>query len=94
MANWNRDEDGRRIGDWQHRDLRKRSEDETLVENSGEKPWYMENFWIVIFLLVFAPIGLFLCWKSTWAIPVKIIATVLVVAALAGYLYVRYLAPA
>ena len=88
MADWNKDENGRRYGDWQHRDLRK---DDTVAPSpvqSQQKPWYLQNFWIIIFLLVFWPIGIVLCWKSSWLTVVKIIVSLLVLASVAGVIWI------
>lgn len=40
------------------------------------KKWYQKNIWIVIFLIIFFPVGLFLMWKySSWGKKVKWIIT-------------------
>lgn len=80
------DDDGRRYGDWQKKDLRKNAN--TLQGEDTEKPWYMQNFWIIILLLVFWPVGVYLCWKSDWSRTVKIVATVLVLMLTACGMYV------
>ncbi|MCL1797549.1 MAG: holotricin-3 [Eggerthellaceae bacterium] len=86
MVDW-KDDDGRRIGDWQHKDLRKNAND--LVEDVGQKPWYQQSFWIVIFLLVFWPVGIVLCWRSGWPLTGKLLATILVLLSIAGMMWVN-----
>jgi len=94
MADWNRDKDGRRVGDWQRRNLRKNTND--LVETPNQKPWYQQNFVIIALLLLFWPAGLILSWKSNWHLAVKILVTVFVVAymAVVVWFYNQGLGPA
>lgn len=84
-----KDDDGRRYGDWQKKSLRKDAND-IVGEDSGEKAWYYQNFWIVVLLLVFWPVGVYLCWKSDWPIVAKIVASVLVAAMVVGFMLIRY----
>lgn len=38
-----------------------------------QRPWYQRTLWIVVLLVVFAPVGIFLMWKYTdWQRPLKI----------------------
>lgn len=84
------EENGRRAGDWMHRDLRARAADERHEEAEREREqrkqegtqWYQQTFWIVFLVVVFWPIGLYLAWKSDWPIAGKILATALVAAIL------------
>ena len=57
-------DDDRRAGDWQKRDLRKNAND--LIEEPNQKAWCKQTFWIVFFLIVFWPVGIVLCWRSSW----------------------------
>lgn len=82
-----RDDDGRRYGDWQKKDLRKNAND--IVTDPDQKPWYMQNFWIIVLLLVFWPVGVYLCWKSDWPLVAKIIATILVLSMTVAFLVLR-----
>ena len=69
-------DDDRRAGDWQKRDLRKNAND--LIEEPNQKAWYKQTFWIVFFLIVFWPVGIVLCWRSSWHIVAKVLASVAV----------------
>lgn len=88
-----KDEDGKHYGDWQKRDLRKNANE--IHQSPAEKPWYMQNFWIIALLLVIWPVGMYLVWKSDWAKNIKIIVTVVVAALVVGgmYTYNQVLAP-
>lgn len=46
-------------------------------QNKDGKKWYEKTGWIIFFLIVFFPVGLFLMWKSKWKMPPKIIVSVL-----------------
>ena len=69
-------DDDRRAGDWQKRDLRKNAND--LIEEPNQKAWCKQTFWIVFFLIVFWPVGIVLCWRSSWHIVAKVLASVAV----------------
>ena len=69
-------DDDRRAGDWQKRDLRKNANDPT--EEPNQKAWCKQTFWIVFFLIVFWPVGIVLCWRSSWHIVAKVLASVAV----------------
>ena len=69
-------DDDRRAGDWQKRDLRKNAND--LIEEPNQKAWYKQTFWIVFFLIVFWPVGIVLCWRNSWHIVAKVLASVAV----------------
>ena len=75
-------DDDRRAGDWQKRDLRKNAND--LIEEPNQKAWCKQTFWIVFFLIVFWPVGIVLCWRSSWHIVAKVLASV-AVAFMAGF---------
>jgi len=87
MADWNKDDDGRRVGDWQHKGMRKDAND--LVRDPGQQPWYQQNFWIIIFLLAFWPVGIVLCWRSSWPLVVKVLASAFVAVCIGGFVWVR-----
>jgi hypothetical protein len=40
-------------------------------------PWYEKTFWLVVWLFVFAPVGIYGMWKSSNALIWKIIATLI-----------------
>ena len=63
-------DDDRRAGDWQKRDLRKNAND--LIEEPNQKAWCKQTFWIVFFLIVFWPVGIVLCWRSSWHIVILV----------------------
>ena len=65
----------RRPGDWQHRSHRQAN---TIIRDPDLKPWYRQNFWIIIFLLVFWPVGLALMWTGDWPLGLKIGVTFLI----------------
>ena len=69
-------DDDRRAGDWQKRDLRKNAND--LIEEPNQNAWCKQTFWIVFFLIVFWPVGIVLCWRSSWHIVAKVLASVAV----------------
>ena len=69
-------DDDRRAGDWQKRDLRKNAND--LIEEPNQKAWCKQTFWIVFFLIVFWPVSIVLCWRSSWHIVAKVLASVAV----------------
>lgn len=70
------DDDDRRVGDWQRRDLRRDAND--LATDPDAKKWYRQTFWIVVFLLLFWPVGIVLCWRSDWHVAAKVAATIVV----------------
>lgn len=76
-------EDGRQYGDWTH-SLRRTSpkEEEPYVEpsdSSGSKKWYHQTFWIILFLIILWPVGLFMMWSgSNWPKWVKLLVTVII----------------
>ena len=51
-----------------------------------ERKWHEKTGWIIFFLIVFFPIGLFLMWKSNWKKAPKIIVSVLYGLALIAYI--------
>ena len=69
-------DDDRRAGDWQRRDLRQNADD--LIEEPNAKPWHRQTFWIVFFLVIFWPVGIVLCWRNSWHIVAKVLASVAV----------------
>ena len=73
-------EENRRAGDWLHRDQRKRAKTEQERELSAGPKWYDQTFWIVVFLVVFWPVGIVLAWRSRWPLAGKLVATLFVVA--------------
>lgn len=81
-----RDDDGKRYGDWQKKDLRKDANE--IHRSPDEKPWYMQNFWVIVLLLVFWPVGLYLMWKNDWSRNVKVVVTIAVLAFTAGWMYI------
>lgn len=75
------DDDGRRYGDWLHRQQRTRESANEIVKDSNEqsKKWYQENFWIIFFLVVFWPVGIYIMWRNApWPLAVKIIVSIIV----------------
>lgn len=81
-----KDEDGRRYGDWQKKDLRQNSNE--ILKDPTTKAWYYQTFWIIIFLLVFWPVGIVLCWRSDWPMVAKIGASAFVAFCVIGMLYI------
>lgn len=51
-----------------------------------DRKWHEKTGWIIFFLIVFFPIGLFLMWKSNWKKAPKIIVSVLYGIALIAYI--------
>lgn len=48
-------------------------------KKTPQKRWYQSNFWIILFLIVFFPVGLYLMWRyAKWNKAVKVIVTVLI----------------
>lgn len=86
-----KDEHGRAYGDWTHRAQRTREDANRIVgkddDASGGKKWYDQNFYIIMFLLLFWPVGLVLAWRSSWPLWAKIVVTLLI-AAMVVYLLV------
>lgn len=81
------DEDGRRYGDWSKKGLRKDSNE--LPEDPSGKAWYYQNFWIIVLLLAFWPVGIVLCWKSDWPLPAKIAASIFIAVCVCGFVWVQ-----
>lgn len=52
----------------------------------NNKKWHEKTGWIIFFLIVFFPIGLFLMWKSNWKKAPKIIVSALYGIALIAYI--------
>ena len=53
--------------------------------NNDKKKWYQSTLWIILWLILFFPVGLFLMWKySDWKKPVKFIVTVFFAFAIIG----------
>lgn len=78
-----KDENGRAYGDWTHRAQRTREEANRIVgkdDNGDQKKWYDQNFYIIMFLLLFWPVGLVLAWRSSWPVWAKILVTLLIAA--------------
>ena len=75
-----KDENGRSYGDWTHRDQRSREEANRIVKDPNEKKWYDQNFYIIMFLLLFWPVGIVLCWRSSWPLAAKVVVSILLVA--------------
>ena len=74
-----KDENGNSYGDWAHRGQgRTRENANDIVTTGDEKKWYDQTFWIVFFLIVFWPVGIVLCWRSSWHIVAKVLASVAV----------------
>ncbi len=71
---------GRKVGDWQHRDHETAN---TILKDPNAKKWYEQTFWIVFFLVVFWPAGLFMMWRSDWHVAVKVVVTIV----LAGVIF-------
>lgn len=67
--------DEHRPGDWTHKGQRTYESANTIVKDPGAKKWYQETFWIVLFLVIFWPVGLVLMWRSDWHVAVKAIVT-------------------
>lgn len=84
------DDNGRRPGDWTHRDLRAQAAEERREEAEREREarrqegdvWYHRTPWIIFFIIIFWPIGLYIAWRSDWPLAGKITATVIVAAIL------------
>ncbi len=72
-------DNGRRPGDWQHKELRQNAND--ILKDPNEKKWYDQTFWIVFFLVVFCPVGLVLMWRSNWHVALKVVVTLFLVVA-------------
>ena len=54
-------------------------------DNKNNKKWYQKTGWIIAWLILFFPIGLFLMWKyANWKKPVKGIVSVLFAFAIIG----------
>lgn len=68
--------DERRPGDWVHKEQRKNAND--IVGKDYSKKWYEDTFWIIALLVLFWPVGIVLCWRSSWPIWAKILATVVI----------------
>ncbi len=78
-----KDENGRAYGDWTHRAQRTREEANRIVgkdDDANQKKWYDQNFYIIMFLLLFWPVGLVLAWRSSWPVWAKILVTLLIAA--------------
>lgn len=71
--------DERRPGDWQRRDLRQNAND--IQRDPNPKKWYDQTFWIVFFLIVFAPAGVVMMWRTNWNIVLKIAVTLFMIVA-------------
>ncbi len=72
-------DNNRRVGDWQHKDLRKDAN--TIVgEEDQPKLWFQRTFWIIFFLIVFWPAGIVFTWRSGWPVVAKVVATLLLIA--------------
>ena len=72
-------DDEKRPGDWQRRDLRGGADN--LAGAPDSRTWYDHTFWIVFLRVVFWPAGIVLAWRSDWHVAAKVLATVLVAAA-------------
>ena len=82
-----KDENGRSYGDWTHRDQgRTRENANDIAGVDDEKKWYHQTFWVIFFLVIFWPVGLYLMWRGTWPMPVKVIVTI----AIAILVYISY----
>lgn len=55
-------------------------------KNKDDKKWYEKTGWIIFFLIIFFPVGLFLMWKSEWKKVPKIIVSALYGIALIAYI--------
>lgn len=66
----------RRPGDWVHKTQRKDAN--IIVGKDYSKKWYQDTFWIIVLLVLFWPVGIVLCWRSSWPLWAKILATVLI----------------
>lgn len=55
-------------------------------KNNDVKKWHEKTGWIIFFLIVFFPVGLFLMWKSEWKKVPKIVVSVLYGIALIAYI--------
>ncbi len=64
----------RRPGDWTRKEQRKNAN--IIVGKDYDKKWYEDTFWIIVLLVLFWPVGIVLCWRSSWPLWAKIIATV------------------
>ena len=80
----------RRPGDWQHRSHKQAN---TILRDPDAKKWYEDTFWIIFFLVIFWPVGLFLMWRPqvTWSTVVKVIVT-LILGCLIAYMWYGYMA--
>ncbi len=76
------DENGNRPGDWTHRAQRKQQANTIVGKDDApkdqQKRWYQDTFWVIFFLIVFWPVGLFCLWKTDWSIAIKIVLTIVV----------------
>lgn len=45
-----------------------------------QQKWYEKNLWVIVFLIIFWPVGLFLMWKykPEWKMWVKVLITILI----------------
>ncbi len=80
----------KRIGDWQHRELRSRARANSLEDasNKADRPtkWYDQPFWIILLLVVFWPVGIVLVWRSKWHLGLKIaLSAVLLILIVVSY---------
>lgn len=65
-----------RPGDWVRKEQRRDAN--TIVGKDYSKKWYQDTFWIIVLLVLFWPVGIVLCWRSTWPLWAKILATVVI----------------
>ena len=78
-----KDENGRSYGDWTHRGqgrTRENANDIAGADADGEQKWYHQTFWVIFSLVIFWPVGLYLMWRGTWPVAVKVIVTIAIVA--------------
>ena len=58
----------------------------TPNQNDNKKKWYQKTGWIILWLILFFPVGIFLMWKySNWKKAVKIIVSAFFVLCIIGY---------
>lgn len=66
----------RRPGDWARKEQRKNAN--IITGKDYSKKWYEDTFWIIVLLLLFWPVGIVLCWRSSWPLWAKLLATAVI----------------
>lgn len=52
--------------------------DDAVKRNAKDKKWYQKSLWIIVFLVVFWPLGVYWMWRhAQWKTPAKIVVSAL-----------------